>query len=793
MIKLILKSIIRSLRRNLVVSAIQFTGFTLGLTGAVIIFLYVSEEFSYDKFHKSSEKIYRLNTILHDSDQKIPLALAAGPMGPQIKKDFPEIVDHIRMGRTFSKTIVEIHNQQFYETDILYAENSFFKYFDFPLIAGNKNKALVKQNQVIITRQTAEKLFLNKNPLGERIKINDQSYEISAVLENLPANTQFQFDYLISFETLVQQQEPVNKSWTWTSFPTFIVLKDKVSHDAVNKKIRNYADKFIENAGDFRVEMALEPLAQTHFNTSSLGNLKEAKDAAILRLLSAIGILLIALASSNYIGIQIARNFLKYREITLRKIFGANKLNIASYFILESILFVLGSFVLSLLLFEILQLPIHWLTGLDLNLFSLIRFDNLVLIFSLLLFTSIVSGLIPFLQLKPIPLSYALKNKVYATKSGSKLRIMLIIFQFAITITLFMNIIIIGRQMNYLYQTKPGFQMDKIMVLDFGGNKEVIEKIKLVRNEFLKNSQIEGLTFSSHVPGEMPHTVTATFKSNGEEKQIESDMIATDHDFFKNYDLQVTDGRQFSPSYSRDTTGLLMNEFLAKQLSNQTKEVLNKDIRQWEFQGKVIGIVKNFHHLSLHNPYKALTFQMRPDLFEKISIRISPNANYAKVNQWLSDKWEELFPKIPYNSVELRSQWLGAYKSDANFGKTLALFTLIAISIAALGCLSMIYFIASTKQKEVCVRKILGASPKTIQLELYKLFVLPLTISILIAIPCSFLTSDYWLSSFAYKITPEMIDILLAIVGIAVIVFLTISFQIRKLSYRNPAAVLKED
>ncbi len=785
----------RNLRKNKSYSLIHFLGLTTALVTCIFLLAFVIQELQFDQFHQKGHQIYRLNVDLKLPDQELKLALAAGVMAPALKDDFPEVEDYVRLASPWSDLVFDYNSQSFFEKNILYADASFFKIFDFQLEEGNPLTALNQPNQVIFSKKMAKKYFGNETALGKTISIDEELFTVTGIVTNPPKNSHIDFDFLISYQTWVKEHPAAETNWTWTNSPTYVVLSENADYQNLNARLWDWMASKLPADETLSMQPHLEPFQNIHFGLARLGELKPTGSKAQLLLLSITGLLILLMALFNYVNLAIALYHGRKKEIGIRKTFGAKKSQVVLQFLSESILLVGLSILCSFWLADTLLPTFNQLTGMQLS-YDFINPISLFFAFWALVFgIGLLAGIYPSLLLsnwKPVQL---FRGKAINTGRPFGLKQLLIGAQFATSIGLIVTTLIIWNQYQFLTQKDLGFEQDNKLILRFGTPDKLGMPTEIFKKELEKLPEVKGLTFSSHVPTENTHGVfTQIQDEKGAVKSAEVALNLVDAAFLDVFDMKVLAGRNFSSEISQDTVGaLIMNEAAVRQMGFASAEaVIGKEFVQWDRQGKVIGVVQDFNQHSLHKVITPMTFQMNAPLFEKVTLSYQTD-DLPNFLAKLEANWQQATSKAPFQYSFLNQQIAHQYEAEKRFSNIFISYSLIALLISCLGLYGLLSITISKRMKEIGIRKVLGANASNILYLLSKDYFKLIIIALLVAMPITWYFMNNWLEGFAYRIDIQWWVFVLAGILALGIAFLTVSFQSMKAVLANPVQSLRSE
>ena len=813
MLRTYLQVAIRNLTKDKFYSVINILGLTVGLACFLIIYLFVQHELSYDTYYPDNERIYRLTAAGSFGGSDFNIAVVGAPTGKAMIDDYPEVEDFIRF-RTSGSTLFR-SGENYYEETPVFADKNFFNFFSQQVIRGNAETALASPKKVAISQSLADRVFGDKDPVGQVIEFNNDYdpekdiYEITAVFADTPDNTHFHFDLIISMESLEDSKSPI---WINQNFQTYIRLVDGADPAELESKMQGMVQKYIgpevekflgKNLDEFANEgnsfaFGLQPVTDIHLKSNLQAEIEANNDIKYVYIFSAIATFILIIASINYMNLATARSAGRAKEVGIRKVMGAYKPQLIMQFISESVIIALTALVFAVLI-SYWALP-HF------NELSGKNFTGLVLESPFLIGTmlavavaiGIVSGSYPAFFLSAFKPSRVLKGTLAAGSKNSRLRNFLVVFQFSISIFLIVGTLVIFNQLSFIQNSDLGFEKEHRIILR---NTPVLgTAIEAFKDEVLTDSQFESATITSFLPSPSSRSQSAVFKGNDPSDGTTSIQIWTvDHDFIKTMGMEIVDGRDFSKLLSTDSTTVIMNESaiahfgfdnpLDEKIGFYTGKTQNGEFVSSTFN--IVGVVKDFNFNSLRQNITPLVMRVG-DTRRFITFKTSTN-DYPQALKSLQQKWNEFAPGYPFEYVFLDEALNEVYSSDTQVGKIFGTFAIIAIFIACLGLFALSSFTAEQRAKEIGIRKVLGASVAGIMSLLSKEFIKLMTISFVIAAPISYLAMNAWLEDFAYRTSINVMTFILAGISSFLVAWVTMSYQALKAAQTNPVNTLRDE
>jgi putative ABC transport system permease protein len=794
MLKNFLTTAIRNLWRHKGFSFINILGLAVGLTACFLIFLYVTFETSYDNFHSKAGRIYRVITDTKTPTETIKQSHTTTPIAINMKKDFPEVEDAVRLGT--DEYLVRKGNLKFQEKGSVLADSTLFRIFDFPLVAGDRNTALTEPMSIVMSQSMALKYFGKQNPLGQQVLLSGRGIPstVTGIMKDIPVNSQIQADMFVSMSSYkeIYGQPTADSEWTNHSNYTYVLLKPYTDPKALEKKLPAFMEfHHGEQAKELQMQdyLSLEPLRDVYLRSTREGFVTGS--ITNVYIFSVIGIFILLIACVNFINLTTARSAERAKEVGIRKVIGADRMQLARQFIGESILTCMLAFFVTLFLCAWTLPVFNQLAGKQISEGIFAQWPNVAFLFLLSLLVGVLAGIYPSLVLSSFKPVSVLKGRLAMGTGDVLLRKGLVVFQFTISITLIVGTIVVYSQLRYMKNRELGFAKDQEIIINtnFDKNKDVFR-------QSLKNIPgVLSTTYSSSVPGSGNNSAYSTVENkNGEMQKSNIDLYFVDYDYIQQYGLKLAAGRTFSREFATDTTqAMVINESAARMLGYRTpQEAIGRNFDQWGRQGKIIGVLKDFHYKALQQPIQPLTMRMETWGFGTISIKVAAT-NVDQTIKKIEAAWKSAIPNRPFEYVFLDEYFNAQYKGEQEFGNLLFNFAILAIFISCLGLLALSSYSAVQRTKEIGVRKVLGASVSNIVNLLSKDFVKLVLIAMTIAVPASLLVMHKWLEGFAYKTNISWTVFLLAGVASIVIAYATISFQAIKAAVANPVKSLRSE
>ena len=804
MIRNYLKISWRNLMMNKTFSFINVFGLSVGLTSFLLIALYVFDELTFDKFHKKADRIYRVVESRTTTEGKhTKTAGTAYQISDRTKSEIPGIADAVRLLALRRANISTLENANVFYEDFWTTNSSFLTTFDFVLLQGDRRSALTMPHSVVVTEETARKLFGTSDVMGKALRVDTDStpYKITGILKNFPTNSHLSFNLCFSESSLTHPdyKQFVNSDWNSNSFLTYLLLNDKTDQRRIESKINNLVKSNQRSDITDKRSFILQPLTDIHFYSGDIQQSGRQGNITYVYVFSIIGFFVLLIACINYMNLTTARFAKRAKEIAIRKVAGASRKSLTAQFMSEAFLVAIISLLLALVAVKLLLPSFNSFTekqlvigpGTDYRIWLGIAFAVVLV--------GLLSGTYPALfqsGLKPLAL---LKNKLNIGKGNLSMRRSLVIFQFSLSIIMIMATIVVYLQMRYVSKKDMGFNKEQLLVVDINSGK-VRRSAETIKTEFSKISQVMNVSVSSRVPGEWKTIPRIRVKTEKLASNEGADMyfLGVDDRFLKTYQIGLVKGRNFSAGSLGDSSAVIINETAAKQLgiTNPSEQIVEIPQEEGEvFRARVIGIAEDFNFQSLREPIAPMVigFQKNPvHNIDYFTVRVATD----NITEMLA-KMEAVIHSIDQNHLFeyhfLDKQWDLFYREDKIRETIFLIVAMLTIVIASLGLFGLATYAAEQRIKEIGIRKVLGATVGSIVSMLSKDFMKLVLIAAVIAFPIAWWVMNNWLQDFAYHINIRWWIFVLAGSVAVSIALLTISFQAVKAAIMNPVKSLRTE
>jgi len=805
MVRNYITTALRNILKHKGFSAINITGLAIGVASCLLILLFVHSEMRYDSFHEKAQRIYRIGFTFNVGTNQFDSALGPCPLAAALTGEFPEVESAARIFARQSRggdVFVRFGEKRYKESRFLWTDPELLDILTIPMLKGSPEEALQQPNSVVITAETAVKYFGEEEPIGKMLELEDGSlYMVRGVTGSWPDFSHFRFDFLASFSSLPKSRD---LDFYDTAVFTYILLREGASIDELKTKLPEFSGKCMApviekimavsyeeflGSGNF-IGFMIQPLRDIHLRSDWGDELEPQGSFNTVMIFSAIALLILIVACTNYINLMTARSAERANEVGVRKVVGASRGELIRQFLSESVFLSSLAFLFALLFVE-LALPVfNTLVGKDFSTGQVLRPSFFaVMLIGVLGLGTLAGGYPAFLLASYQPVA-VLKGKIRSSVKGRRFRDALVIFQFCASIALLVGTSVIYAQLHYIRNKELGFDKEHVVVIQRA--EKLGARQQAFKNQIMLNPEVMNATFTDSLPQILVEA--KVFQKEGEGSQENNTLITitADYDLVETYGLQISEGRYFEREHPADSMSVVLNEAAVGALNIQNP--LEKRLVLVGLQRKplnIIGVINNFHMESLHTkigPMAVILAGQRPAVL--LSVRIRPG-NLQKTVESLEARWREFTNNQPFEYVFFDDQFDKLYMTEVRSGKMITAFALLAIFIACLGLFGLASFTASQRTKEIGIRKVLGATFSRILFLLNKDFVKRVLAANLIAWPLAGYAMNQWLQNFAYRI---QISIWMFLGSAAVALFialLTVSYQTIKAAQSEPVDSLR--
>lgn len=789
----------RSLRNNKGFSIINMIGLSVGVAASLLIILYVVDEMSYDKHHVNAERIYRITQKVRLNGNEGSYAVSEKPLKDAIQS-LPEIE---RAARLVTKTGLFLSPQKFFvkkdniaieEKKVVYTDSDLFDVFSLPMIEGDATNALTNPYSAVITEKAAKKYFNSTSVIGQTLTINDSNiYKITGVIKDIPVQSHFNYDFFLSYSSIPESK--VN-SWGYSGIHNYVLVKPEADIATLEKKIRAIEiDHFppAVYANDNYLNVVLTPLTRIHLYSNNQYEIGKGGNIQYVYIFSVVAFLILLIACINFINLSTARSANRSKEVGVRKVLGSSRKSLVQQYLTESLLVTLASAILAVVLTR-LTLPLLNQVAdkqIDLTGPSLLWFIPALLLIVLLV--AGLAGLYPALYLSAFKPIMVLKGKLGRGFKRSYLRGLLVVFQFSVSIFLIIGTVVVYKQLIYIQNKDLGFNKSHMLVIK--NTQTLGHEAPVFKEELRKVPGIRAVTMSRFVPTSEERYKTGLFPQLPVDvKQLVlSEFWEVDDEYLPTMKMQLVQGRNFSRQLASDSSAIIVNEAFVRKFG--FTDPLNREIYRHSFGPQtfhIVGVVKDFNYNSLRNDVQPLALVYGSNN-GAITANIQGNVNLTGVLAGIEKKWKKISGGHAFTYSFMDADFDATYKAEQRMKRLFVSFSVLAIVIACLGLFGLTAYAAEQRNKEIAVRKVIGASTSNIVRLLSTDFIKLVIISILIASPIGWYAMNKWLQDFAYRIDMGPMIFLLAAAIALLIAFITVSFQSIRAAIANPVKSLRAE
>lgn len=814
LIKNYLISAYRNITRNRFFSIINILGLTIGIVSAILVLLYISEESAYDKHYSKYQRVYRVISNFHVNEKQDLFALSAHSLAPTLKDEYEIIEEYVRFFPN-DNFFFRYEGKDYNEEDFYFADSTIFKVFDHEFLMGDPSTALNRPYSVVLTETLALQLFGKENPIGKVFQgLRNEPFTVTAVIKELPRTSHFKYKALVSSATIIEQigEEQFNDNssgsfWNVNVY-SYVLLKEGRLPSEILDNFEFFNEKYIVPVGKVingTFSPIFQPLKDTHFpEDEGLQGDFPVGNRSNLYIFSFVSLFILIIACINYMNMATARSANRAREVGIRKVVGAGKAKLIQQFISESILL---SLIAGIIAFGFSALILPWFNNLadkEISFAELFNPNFILASIGIILFVGIVAGSYPAFFLSSFSPVKVLKGTIDSTRGKVGIRKVLVVFQFTISIAMIVATIIVSSQQSFIRNKDMGFDKNNLLVFT-DLDTAISNHIRPFKEELLKNSSIIGVGGSQQVLGVGNSKIVSRIEQSGEMQEIGINLIGCDFDYLQLLGVKIDEGRFFDPTLRTDSTQAFLINETAKKVYGWTDQPIGKRIQfglrmdgSASRDGSVVGVVKDFHYTSIHNPIEPFMFFVSTAPPQVLSVRVQANQADQALS-FIKQKFDEFNATREIKYFFLDQQLDQLYRAEQKLGRLFRIFSLITIFISCLGLLGLTSFVTEQRTKEIGIRKVMGGTSIDIIVMLSRQFIALVLVANIFAWPLSFYAMQKWLQEFAYRIgfgqTILSLDTILPLAissAIAlVIAIITVGFLSWRAAESNPALSLK--
>jgi len=798
MIKNLLTVAFRNFKRDSWYSLLNILGLTIGITFSLFLIFYVKDELSYDKYNEKADRIFRISSNIKESDKDTMRWVSTQfPLAPTLKKDYPEVEEAVRFVGEDRK-MYRRGEQRIYEDKIFYTDSNVFKVFTYPMLQGNPNTALTEPKSLVLTESVAEKFFGKSNTVvGQTLEdAKGEIFKVTGVVKDVPYNSHFRFNMLISRTTLPRTgQFDDNSGWGSFNYFAYVLVKPNTDPAAFQKKLIPMYDKYMAPIfAKFNVTMryVVLPILSIHLHSKRSGEPEEQGSMSYIYIFSAVAFFMLIIACINYMNLTTARSARRAREIGIRKVTGSTQPQLMAQFLLESTLTALFALLLSIGLVALLLPVFNTLAGKNISFGSLMEPGTFLILLLIVLFVGFVGGSYPALYLSKFDPIHILKGSLSKGSSNVGLRRVLVVVQFSIAMIMLICTLIVYSQLNYIRHRDLGFDQNELVTVPVNTNRDARSQIIAFTDAVRKDPHIKSVSTAEAVPGQ--GISFNLFSVQTDKGYIDQgvNVYGVDEHYFTTLGMQIKTGRGFT-GLGDTLHSIVVNQNMVEYF--KWKDPIGKRVK---FPGdtsgrflEVVGVVRDFNQQSLYNKIAPLILVYRPNNYN-IQLKLDARDVQSSL-AGVQKTWRASFADLPFDYNFLDKSLNSQYEAEQKRGKLFTTFSVITVLITCLGLLGLIAFTTQQRQKEISMRKIMGAGLSQLISLITRNFLALVGISCLIAFPVAYLFMDKWLGLFQYKMDFSLMPYLLAAITVLLITFLTVLYHTLRAALANPSQSLRSE
>lgn len=788
----------RNIKRQLGYSLVNIFGLAVGLACCILIGLYVKHELSFDRFHTEVENVYRVDLTFRSAQGEKKTFMTPTALLPTLKREFDEVKHGVRVFDVggFSPVILQYGNVKYQEPEFFFVDSAFFDVFSFKLLAGNPSKCLTEPRSVVLTEYSAKKYFGDTDPMNQVIKVDGNDYTVTGVVENAPDNSHFQLAFLASFSSLRAAKQEI---WGSANYATYIRLSSNKNVNSIKQTLNEKVKETIGEGESMSLIFGFMPITDIHLRSDISDEMQPQNSITYIYIISVIGVLILLIACINYMNLATARSVERAREVGMRKVLGAVRKQVFVQFLGESAIVTALSIIVALIFVNIAMPSFNSLTGKEIVTEDLLNTSVLTGLFITFLFVSFVAGAYPALSLSSFSPGSILKGNFTRSKTGNWMRQILVVFQFSISIFLIIGTLVVWKQLDYVKNKKLGYDKENVIILPTDGN--VNKNFETIVTELTKRPDVVGVSISSESPVNIGGGYTLSVPGIID-NPISVNAVAVDKRFVGNLGMTLLEGRHFNEAdlklvskenwEEREYAFIVNEEVLATLLIDEREKILGQKVNLNGRQGEIVGVIENFHSTSLHRKINPLVLMLEPSQYNMLFVRLETD-NLQKTLLAVEDEWKRIVPDRPFVFEFMDEEYDAMYRSEERLSNVFTVFAVLAIVIACLGLFGLVAFAVEKRNKEIGVRKVLGASVPSLFFLISKDFSKLVVIAFVISAPIAYWLMQEWLADFEYKTTIGVWPVVISIVCTLFIALLTISYQSIKAALLNPSETLRAE
>lgn len=773
----------------------NLSGLALGVTCSLFLLLYIKHEFSYDRYHRNADNIYRIITHVVETDDEYKRPMVQIPLADEIMENYALVENAVRFFSS-GRELFRYNNNQFYEERFYYSDSTVFDVFSHNFLHGDAATAMDEPFSIVLTKSMALKYFGLSDPIGETITFidRDEHYKVTGVIEDVPQNSHFHFDALMTVSSLPAFRQQTN--WGRLMVSTYIQLPDGYNPDDFKPKLDEIIVRHVEPIFAKRgiiVEYNLQRITDIHLHSRIQDEEETGGDLTYLWMLSAVALFILLIAAINYLNLNTARAIRRLKEIGIRKVLGSVRLHLLAQFMAEASILVMAAILLSIALLILLLPAFNLVVNKTFNVTDLLDVPILLAVIGIFVTVSILGGAYPALYLSKFSPVQVLKGKIRGHKGAVPVRRGLIFIQFTLSFGILVATIVVFNQLRFMQAKDLGFSKDGILRIAID-DPEMRQSLSAFRSQALQHPDVYSFSSASSSPGEnVRKAVVQVEDDDGIMHERGTDWFTADYDFVESLQMKIISGRDFKREILSDTAqAVLVNEAMVRKMN--WRDPINK---RFQAEGrpprKVVGVIRDYHQNSLYNEIEPLVILFNKNNYYSF-LRINGSRLHTTVSH-IRESWNAVFPDKPFEYRFLDEAVNAQYDADRRRSTVLAIFSVVTILISCLGLLGLTAFTIQERAKEISIRKISGAGTLRLIVFLSKELILLVTIGICVAAPPVYLFMNTWLQHFAYRISlsSQIPVFIFSAVGMLVLTLVTVAFHTSKAALANPVTTLRTE
>jgi putative ABC transport system permease protein len=789
MFKNLLKTAVRHIRKHFGYSLLNIMGLTIGISSALFLIIYVSDEVSYDRYHENADRIYRVSSKITETDDQFTWNVAQIPFGPQVVQDYPEVQSFVRF-INMPRALYKYEDQEFVEENFYYVDSTLFDIFSYRILRGEVRSAIKDPGKIVLTETAAARYFGDEDPVGKTLTTGDNTFEVTGVIGDVPFNSHFRFDAVAARNNLPKQ------IGNWGNFGvfTYLLLPRDVDVEAFETKMQGMYDahmKTIFGPLEITIEYIMEPITRIHLYSTNPGEPEPTGSITYVYIFGIIALFLVLIAAMNYMNLATARSSGRAREVGMRKVVGSRQAPLVVQFLSESVVLTVISLIISVILLLILLPKFNLLAGKSFDVSILYSPVVIISAIGVILVAGIFGGSYPAFFLSRFSPVTVLKGEITQGSAGSLFRKILVVIQFTISVVMIICTLVVFRQLNYLKSMDQGFNQENVLTLQLSQN--MVRKYPVLKQGLLENNDIKYVTSTNTPLGEGSGKVIFNLETDQGMAQRGINFAVVDHDFVDALGIKIVMGRDFQQDMPSDTlTGVIVNQTLANRMG--WSDPIGKKVQLGDGQqinARVIGMMADYHQTGMYNEIESLMLVWR-ERNNIIYVKLSGN-NTEETMSYIETKWKEIFPDQPYSYTFLTERFNRQFEADEKRGLIFTMFTILAIFIACLGLFGLASYMVEQRTKEIGIRKVFGADESVIIRLISKDFLILVSVSVIIALPVAYYFMNNWLQNYVYRTKIGVMVLILAALLTMVITFITISYKAYQAAIMNPASSIRTE